>query len=95
MISITKLNLLAVPLLTLVLAVPESIFKRDDCHGSGRCGYGPGQPQAALSLYNIAPNNASIYNDYTSYTDGHYTSIWTCPKGHYPPNVTGAKIFEW
>ncbi|MCJ1398242.1 hypothetical protein MMC11_001439 [Xylographa trunciseda] len=87
-----------IPLLTPILAIPSSasspdtLFKRDDCHGSAMCHKGGTSNAAgALNLYHV--NNGSTYTGYTSYTHAHYTAIYYCPKGLYPHNITGSAIF--
>ncbi|MCJ1474740.1 hypothetical protein MMC13_003400 [Lambiella insularis] len=88
-----------VPLIAPILAIPSSasspntLFKRDDCHGSGLCQQdGKGRSIPALNFY--LDNKATVYTDYTSYVSNHYTAIYECPKGYYPPSVTGSDIYS-
>ena len=58
---------------------PVALAKRDDCHGSGYCGYTTG---GACTAASYAYNSDAWYCGYTSRVAGHCTAIFTCGNYH-------------
>ncbi|KAG0332464.1 hypothetical protein BG000_009986 [Podila horticola] len=59
----------------------------DNCHGSGKCNKGMGG--ICTGAFNRYSDN-TVYNSYTSRTNGHCTAIYRCDGGY--PSLTGRQI---
>ncbi|KAG0204196.1 hypothetical protein BGX28_003771 [Mortierella sp. GBA30] len=74
-------------LLVVAVAVSSVLGYSDNCHGSGRCNKGMG-PMCTGAFERYSDN--TIYNSYTSRTNGQCTAIYHC-DGDYP-SLSGAQI---
>ncbi|KAG0039868.1 hypothetical protein BGZ82_006420 [Podila clonocystis] len=74
-------------MVALATATGSVLSYSDNCHGSGKCNKGMGG--LCTGAFNRYSDN-TVYNKYTSRTNGHCTAIFRCDGGY--PSLTGSQI---
>ncbi|KAF9307326.1 hypothetical protein BGZ74_007137 [Mortierella antarctica] len=74
-------------MVALATVAASALGYSDNCHGSGRCNKGMGG--ICTAAYNRYSDN-TVYNRYTSRTNGQCTAIYRCDGGY--PSLTGRQI---